>query len=434
VVTPDREVSQYAVTTPAPSSTRPIWPWKFGLILETPELKSEIEGALAAGNVQPVISLTASTPAFEVAHAVEQAAPDVLFVEFPRVGKTAAEWMAEVCQGSEAALVIAVHIAQEPSEMINALRAGASEFLCLPIENTLRDAVERIGAIIESRRAVWTRKGRLLGVLSAKGGCGATSVLCYLAAALNRMSLFDPEKHGPGAERRRPRPVLVADLDWQAPAAHRIFKVQPQNSVNDVWQIARRLNSSIWRDCVSAVPNGPDLLAAPPPGNYKPPDEWRAESLFRFVNRQYRWVLVDLGRQLSPINWIYLQHIDDLMVVTAPDVLALYQTRAILQTLAGRGFDKHRVRIVLNQTYPAPQDFWVESIEQMFEIGVYSLLLNDPQLPLRKDRFDGSPQSPFGRSIGKCAEKLIAADNAAAASATDPAKKMTGGLRKGMGL
>src|SRR5580658_6857817 len=126
-----------AVITPAPPSSRPAWPWKFALILETPELKSEIEGALDAGNVRPVFSLAASTPTFEVAQVTETTTPDVLFVEFPKVGRTAAEWMAEVCRASDAALVIAVHTAQEPAEMINALRAGASEFLCLPIENTL---------------------------------------------------------------------------------------------------------------------------------------------------------------------------------------------------------------------------------------------------------------------------------------------------------
>jgi pilus assembly protein CpaE len=427
-----------AVMIPLPASSRPAWPWKIGLILETPELRREIESALEAARVKPVLSLAASTPAFEVAQAVESESPEVLFVEFPKVSTTAAEWMAEICHGNEPALVIAVHTAQEPVEMINALRAGASEFLCLPIENTLRDAVERVGALIESRRSASTRKGRMLGVVSAKGGCGATSVLCYLATALNRLSLAHPEKrdsgHSDGTDQRRPHPVLVADLDWQVPAAHRMLGVEPQSSVNDAWQMARRLNSSAWRDCVSTLPNGPDLLAAPPPGNYKPPDEWRAESLFRFVNHQYRWVLVDLGRQLSPANWIYLQHIDDLMVVTAPDVLALYQTRAILQTLAGRGFDRSRVRIVLNQTYPAPQDFWVESIEQMFEIGVYALLVNDPQLPMRANHFDGSPPSPFGRSIGKFAEKLIAADNAATGTAAGSGKKNAGGLRKGLGL
>jgi Flp pilus assembly CpaE family ATPase len=126
------------------------------------------------------------------------------------------------------------------------------------------------------------------------------------------------------------------------------------------------------------------------------------------VSRQYNWVLVDLGRHLNPANWVLLQNIEELVIVTAPDVLALYQTRSILQTLSNRGFDKSRVKIVLNRNLSSPQDFWVESIEQMFEMSVFGVIPNDEGTleKLPRERFEFPAETPFGRALTKIAARL----------------------------
>jgi Flp pilus assembly CpaE family ATPase len=132
------------------------------------------------------------------------------------------------------------------------------------------------------------------------------------------------------------------------------------------------------------------------------------ESLFRFVSWQYNWILVDLGRHLNPANWVLLQNIEELFIVTAPDVLALYQTRSILQTLSSRGFDKSRVKIILNRNLSSPQDFWVESIEQMFEMSVFGVIPNDEGTfeKLPRDRFGFPAETSFGRALTKIAARL----------------------------
>ena len=53
-----------------------------------------------------------------------------------------------------------------------------------------------------------------------------------------------------------------------------------------------------------------------------------------------------------------------------PEVLALYQTRTMLQTLTTRGFERSRVHLILNRNESGPHDFWIESIKQMFEMDV----------------------------------------------------------------
>lgn len=427
---------QMTFTHPLPDTARrPEWTWKIGLVLETPELRSEIASALAEAGAEKAFELPTSATSFEVANAVDRDKPDLLFVELSRASKPAAEWIVDVRRGEEMPLIVAVHPMAEPSEMISALRAGASEFLCLPVRPAIFEAMERIGALLESRHNATMERGKIAGVLSAKGGCGATSVACYLSAALVHANQVQtnqvPAKQPTPNQTKGPRArVLVADLDYQAPGASGVFRLQPQTHAGKAFDAVRRLSSSAWREFAIPVVSGVDLLASPmdlpsnvlsseavPDNNSMAaalntaaglPEPWRVESLFRFISRQYNWVLIDLGRHLNPSNWALLQNIEELIIVTAPDVLALYQTRSILQTLSNRGFDKSRVRIVLNRNLSSPQDFWVESIEQMFEMSVFGVIPNDDGTfeKLPRDRFEFPAETPFGRAMTKIAARL----------------------------
>jgi pilus assembly protein CpaE len=368
-------------------------------VVESEALITEIGAAAGDGGAVKVFEMTPAASSFEVANAVERDQPEVLFVEFARLAKPAAEWLTDVRRGSDMPLVIAVHPTVDPAEMISALRAGASEFLSLPIFPAIYDAMERIGVLLESRRSATVESGRIIGVVSSKGGCGATSVACYLSAAIQ---IAEPRSR-----------ILVADMDYQSPGASQVFRKQPASNAGAAFESVRRLSSMSWREFVTPVRNGIDLLASPTDnaaGNIPElPEQWRMESLFRFISRHYNWVLVDLGRHLNPANWTALQQIQDLVVVTLPDVLALYQTRSILQTLTVRGFDKSHVKLILNRNSAAPADFWVESIQQMFEMSVFGVIPEDDATinKLSADQFEFPGDTSFGRSISKIAAKLV---------------------------
>ena len=393
-------------------SRRAVWPWKTGFVVGTEELSAGIARAIADAGGNATFELGVDASSFEVAGAVDRERPEVLFVELARMP---GGWLAEVRRGEEVPLVVAVHATADPAEMIAALRAGASEFLSLPVAAGIGEVMDRIGALLEARRTASAIKGRILGILSAKGGCGATSLACFLGAALS--------------SRNPAMRVLVADLDYQAPAGHRMLRLEPRSHAGHAFDSVRHLNSNSWQDFVSAaapanlpasasmdLPASPsiDLLASPAYAaggcDAAPaiPEQWRVESLFRFVSKQYSWILADLGRHLNPVNWTFLQSADELFIVTVPDVLALYQTRSILQTLSSRGFDKSRIRMILNRNPASPQDFWVESIEQMFEMAVYAIVPNDfvSLEKIRRDRFEFPSDTSFGRALLKLAARL----------------------------
>jgi pilus assembly protein CpaE len=403
---PGKVTSKEMETANAPSdeTRRPEWGCKIGLVVESEALIAEINAAAAEGNAVKVFEMSPSTPSFEVAGAVEQDQPEVLFVEFALASKAAAEWLTDVRRGAATPLVIAVHPTADPLQMISALRAGASEFLSLPIRPAVHEAMERLSGMLESKRHATVESGRIIGVVSSKGGCGATSLACHLSAAIQ---LVEPRSR-----------ILVADMDYQSPGAPEIFRKEPSSNAGAALESVRRLSPISWREFVTPVKNGVDFLASPassPSGEIPElPEPWRMEGMLRFAARHYNWVLVDLGRHLNPANWTALQHIEDLLLVTIPDVLALYQTRSILQTLTVRGFDRSHVKLILNRNNQAVgADFWVESVKQMFEIGLFGVIPDDESAmnKLPGDHFEFPADTTFGRSVSKIALKLIKPDD-----------------------
>lgn len=351
----------------------------------------ELTGALAELGAHWEFQVSATTLPYEIASMVERQRPDVIFAELSAVAGSALEWMSIVRSGNDVPLVIAVHKTTEPEGMITAMRAGATEFLSSPVIPAIFETMDRIATQLEARQSTTAEPGRLLGVLAAKGGCGSTTFACHLALAIQ---LACSQK------------VLLADLDHQSPSAARIFRNAGPAQQVDAFHSVRRLNTACWPEFVSSVAPHVDMM--PSRLAEGPPDAWRIDNLFRFVRRHYNWIVADLGRNLNPSNWSFLPLMEELLLVTAPDVLALYQTRSILQNLTNRGFDKTKVRLVLNRNQNAPQDFWIESIEQMFDMKVDGVLPYDVATlsAMPRDTFKFPATSPYGRAVSKIAGKI----------------------------
>lgn len=370
------------------------WPWRAGLVVEDPQLASEIAAALSEAKATCVFQIAASSPVREIYELIERDRPDLLFVELAATAVPSRDWMAGVQNSDGVPLVAAVHPTADPEQMIDALRAGASEFLSLPMQPAIFEAMDRIASRLEASHALDSGQGRIIGIVSAKGGCGASTLACHVGMALGQT---DPS-----------RKILLADLDYQSPALHRMCHIEPQRRVGDTFDSVRKLSSANWAEFFTPVTPSVDVLAGPKPGHATTPEPWRIESLFRHLTRTYSIVLADLGRQLNPGTWAFLQHVDELLVVAAPDVLALYQTRYILQTLTGRGFDRNRIRLVLNLSEKTPRDFWIESIEQMFEMRVFGVIPIDRAAlaGIPRDRLTFPAETPFGKSTAKLAGRL----------------------------
>jgi pilus assembly protein CpaE len=364
------------------TSRQSAWPWRAGLVVSDPKLNAEISAALMEVRATCVFQIHAAAPLPEVVALIERDRPELLFVELGQTTVAPRTWMTAVQSADGLPLVAAVHTSAEPEQMIGALRAGASEFLSLPLNPEIFLAMDRIARRLDANRAAAPVQGKITGIVSSKGGCGATTVACHLGLALSQM---------PGAKK-----VVLADLDYQAPAVHRVCRLKARRRAGQTFESVRRLSASNRAELFVPFAPGLDVMAGPDPANTNPPEAWRVESLFRHLTRAYPLTLLDLGRHLN------------LMIVAAPDVLALYQTRYILQTLTNRGCERARMRLILIYSDNTPRDFRIESVEQMFEMKLFGVIPADPATfaGMPEDRLVFPGETPFGRAVLKLVGRM----------------------------
>ena len=167
-----------------------------------------------------------------------------------------------------------------------------------PLQENLRRALEK-RSVERSRRRDGTAKGsgKAFGFVSAKGGCGATTLACHVAAELGRQN----------------QKVLLADLDLDAGMIAFITKTKATYSILDAVNNLHRLDLHYWKALVSnGIPGRGNRLArrSLSASKQQPKDE-QMRHVIGFARPYYDWTLVDLGRSLSRMAMAALEEIDE---------------------------------------------------------------------------------------------------------------------------
>lgn len=205
--------------------------------------------------------------------------------------------------------------------------------------------------------------GKVIGFVSAKGGCGATSIATHVGAALERTAGSD---------------VLLADLDMETGLIDFIMRPNSSFSLMDAVQNIHRLDSAFWKRNVANV--RPHLDVLPSPMTTIRVEEAARDSyrqVLKLVRSVYGWVVADLGRGISPVAVRLLEDLDELYVVTTPHVGALYQARQLIQRVVERGYPRVRLHVIVNR---APRKGFMPDVQECVGAPVWAELPDGPEL------------------------------------------------------
>jgi pilus assembly protein CpaE len=271
--------------------------------------------------------------------------------------------VASIKQAAGDPMIIALNTSAQADAILSSLRAGINEYLFPPLQETLRKALERRS--LEKSRGRVKGSGKSMGFVSAKGGCGATTLVCHVAAELGRAS----------------QKVLLCDLDLDAGMVGFITKTKSVYSILDAVNNLHRLDISYWKALVSNGIPGVEIVSTPLALAAKmPPKDDQIRQILAFARPHYDWTLVDLGRSLSRLCMAALDEVDDLCLVTTLEVPALHQCKQIIQTLLDGGFGKNRLKLILNRS-PKRLDITPGELEKMLGTPIFAMVPNDyPEL------------------------------------------------------
>lgn len=234
-------------------------------------------------------------------------------------------------ESPKTALIAAANNA-DPDLLLQSLRAGAREFLKLPISaEELKTVLDRVAEFCAGQVEAPRKKGRMVAVFSSKGGCGTSFLAANLAASANA------------------RTVLV-DLNLQAGDLPLFLGVDPKYSFADMAENKDRLDDALINSFVTPYSSTLSLLAAPREADSA--DEIEPEHVFEVLQRlreSYEYVVLDPQHTFDSITLAALDQSDEIVLVLTLDIPAIRSTQRALEIFDRLGYPRKKIRIVVNR-------------------------------------------------------------------------------------
>lgn len=364
-------------------------PLRLAAAVQDPDLAAAVQCCTRGLPVRVVLS-RADIPVF--AREVKKSRPDVVLVEFPETHPPG-EWIGRIKGGPGGPMVIVLNKAANPTAILAAFRAGADEFLHPPLEDNLRQVLERQVEHLKRRSEDACEKGMVLGFLSVKGGCGGTTAACGTAFEIAR----------------RQSRALLLDLDFQGGMVGFLTGITSSYSIVDAVHNFHRLDLDYWNALVSERPAGLHVL----PSRFPCPVSRRTDpetvcQILRFARVHYPWTVADLGSGLRHEWTPLLEECDKIFLVTTVDVLGLYRCVGIIRDLETLGVERAGLSVLANRS-DAACPMTPQELERAVGVQVAAVLPEDGASTERwREGHPGlPPQNGLGRALAEVASQLM---------------------------
>lgn len=177
----------------------------------------------------------------------------------------------------------------------------------------------------------------IVTVVHSAGGCGATTVITHLAAALAQQF---------GGSRR----VCVVDLDLQSGEVASFVGQSPRVTVASLLEAGDRLDPELLNGAITDTGQGFSIIAAP--NEIVPLDTVNDDQLLkllRLVRREFDFVLVDLPADWT--NWALSVAVSSsqILLITDFSIASLRQARRRIELLSSVGVERDKLGVVVNR-------------------------------------------------------------------------------------
>ncbi len=335
-------------------------PVTIGLAIAEGDLRDEVRAALQIPEVRIVLEQGAPIETLQLMRLNF----DLVLIDAVPIGESLEDELKRIKTASPGTLVAVVHRFPNAELMLAAMRAGTDDFIATPIERGVRSALDRVAAQGAVRGESSRPPGKVVGIVSAKGGCGATTVACHLASEFQRVTQHD---------------ILLADLDLESGLVAFVMQSKTEYTLIDALRNVYRLDRSLWQKMVWNA--RPRLDVIPCRAGILPADSEMDQfrEVFRMIRSMYGWVIADLGRPLAPITLGLLDDLDEVFLVTTPTIMALYQAKQFVKETVALGYPRQKLHLILNRV-PKRREISPSDVESSLGLPVYAELCEQGEL------------------------------------------------------
>ena len=299
------------------------------------ESRQLLERLLAGlGSVQVVHSGARHEKAGE--HIVKLA-PELVVVNLDGDSRRGIELLRTVATRHPETAVLPCGEARDCTILLEAVRAGAREFLTLPSEpGELGKAVRRLTARTGASPPGTRQDGpRLVAVTGASGGVGCTSLAVNLATTLAK----DAD-----------REVAIVDFDLMLGSVDACLDVGPDRTLYQVAQAIDHLDSEGLKRMLVRHESG--LYVLPRPAALKEIAQIEPETLCRLLallKTTFSTVIIDTSKSLQTFDLAVFDVADAILLVAQLEFQSLRNTARLLEFLRHSDEMSGRVRLIVNR-------------------------------------------------------------------------------------
>ena len=259
--------------------------------------------------------------------------PSAVVINLNHMGEPALKLVQRIVNECSSTAVICASRDSSPDLILRSMRAGARDFIRLPInDEELTTVVERTAEFAaEHANDEPKKRGRVIAVFSSKGGCGTTLIATNLAMT-------------------QKNPTCLVDLNLQSGDLELLLGLKPKFSLADVVENRDRLDDALLASYITPHSKNLSLLAAPMKAesaeDIEPKHIYEVMELLR---QRYDNVIVDTPHNFDSVTISALDHADQILVVLTLEIHAIRSTRRALEIFDRLGYPRKKVRIVVNR-------------------------------------------------------------------------------------
>ena len=319
---------------------------------------------------------------------LQRAEVSVCVIDFDR-DRALAVAAADALQGTlhGRTTLIAVSAEADPSLILEAMRAGCSEYLTKPVaSDQFAQALDRLRARSGARKKPPAKPlGRILALLGARGGAGTTTLAVHLGSYLVR-------QYG--------KKTLI--LDEHRRLGHVSLYLGEDQASYHFYELVRniaRLDEALLEGFVIHHCSCLDILPSPDvfddSANVPLDDIQRA---IRFLGENYEYVIIDCPHGIHNLSLATIDCCDELYLIATPDVPALRDLSRCIDRFVQSNVAPEKIKVVINR-YSSDGALGLTQIEKSIQQPIAITIPNassdliramntgNPVLPDRKSEF-----------------------------------------------
>jgi len=388
-----------------------IGPINFVILSNNLDSLAELRGALTTTGQVRVLAAGSSTEQTYLEAASLR--PAAVIIELDPQPEPALALIGRINAVNPNTVIICASRNSSPDLILRSLRAGAREFLRLPlIAEEFGTVLERTEAICSGRKSETKKHGRTIAVFSSKGGSGVSFVATNLAAAMQT-------------------PTVLVDLNLQAGDLDLFLGVESRFSIADLIKNRARLDDSLLKSYLTPHSTRLSLLASP--HEAAAADDIEPKHVFEAIEvlrERYDYVIIDPQHTFDGITLTALDQADDIILLLTLDIPSVRSAQRALALFNRLGYPRKKVHVVVNRMCKQV-DLDVPQVERFLDEKVFGTVQNDYRMVVKsinlgKPLVESQPTSAVAADLKRLVMAITG--NTSQPLEVEPRKKLFGSM------